>query len=55
MAELIGGLAGSVQGSIQGLLNKGTSILDRFLPPERRAELWAKFQKFMTERPTLAV
>jgi len=58
MAESLGGLAGSVQGTLtntfSSVLNKGQSFIDRFFPPERRAELWAKFQKFATEKPLLA-
>ena len=55
MAEMIGGLAGSVQGTVGGVLNKGQAFLDQYFPPERRAELWAWFNKFMTEKPMLAV
>ena len=55
MAEVLGGLAGSVQGTLTGVVNQGQSFLDKFLPPERRAELWAKFQKFLAEKPMLAV
>lgn len=55
MAEVIGGMAGALQGTIGGVLNKGQSILDRFFPPEKRNELWAKLSKFATEKPMLAV
>ncbi|MCJ1392539.1 hypothetical protein MMC18_005407 [Xylographa bjoerkii] len=54
MAELIGGLAGSLQGTATGFINGGQNLLDRFFPPERRSELWAKFNKFATEKPMLA-
>jgi len=33
------GLTGTLQGSLQGALNKGQSILDHFLPGEDPAEL----------------
>ena len=55
MAEIISGLAGALQGSLTGMLNRGQSILDRFFPPERRNELWAKLSKFATEKPLVAV
>ncbi|MCJ1435773.1 hypothetical protein MMC27_005148 [Xylographa pallens] len=54
MAELVGGLAGSLQGTVTGFVNGGQNLLDRFFPPERRSELWAKFNKFATEKPMLA-
>lgn len=55
MAEVISGMTGALQGTLSGMLNKGQSILDRFFPPERRNELWAKLSKFATEKPLLAV
>ena len=55
MAGVVGGMAGALQGTATGVLNKGQSFLDRFFPPERRQELWAKFSQFATERPKLAV
>ena len=55
MAEVIGGMAGALQGTIGGVLNKGQSLLDRFFPPEKRNELWAKLSRFATEKPMLAV
>ena len=55
MAEVLGGLAGTVQGKLTGIVNQGQSFIDKWFPPERRAELWAKFQKFMAEKPMLAV
>jgi hypothetical protein len=55
MAEVIGGMAGALQGTIGGMLNKSQSILDRFFPPEKRNELWAKLSKFATEKPMIAV
>ncbi|KAI4150996.1 MAG: hypothetical protein LQ340_003758, partial [Diploschistes diacapsis] len=54
MAEVLGGLAGSLQGTLTGMLNKGSSFIDQWFPPERRAELWSKFQKFLHEKPMLA-
>ena len=55
MAELVGGMTGALQGTVTGAINQGQSLIDRFFPPERRAELWAKFNKFATEKPMLAV
>lgn len=55
MAEIISGFAGALQGTLGGMLNRGQSILDRFFPPERRNELWAKLSKFATEKPLVAV
>lgn len=55
MAELVGGMAGTLQGTVTGALNKGQSFIDKFFPPERRAELSAWFTKFTTEKPMLAV
>ncbi|KAL8800457.1 MAG: hypothetical protein Q9182_005169 [Xanthomendoza sp. 2 TL-2023] len=54
MAEMISGLTGGLQGSLTGLLNKGSEWLDRLMPPERRNELMAKISKFATEKPMLA-
>ncbi|MCJ1479730.1 hypothetical protein MMC13_008416 [Lambiella insularis] len=54
MAELVGGLAGTLQGTASGFLNGGQNLLDRFFPPERRAELSAKLNKFATEKPMFA-
>ena len=55
MAELVGGMTGALQGTVTGVINQGQSLIDRFFPPERRNELWAKFNKFATEKPMLAV
>lgn len=55
MAEMISGVAGGLQGSLTGMLNKGSDLLDRFMPPERRNELMAKISKFATEKPMMAV
>ena len=55
MAEMISGVAGGLQGSLTGMLNKGTEWLDRIMPPERRNELMAKISKFATEKPMMAV
>ncbi|MCJ1306858.1 hypothetical protein MMC25_000502 [Agyrium rufum] len=54
LSGVMGGLQGTLQGTIGGVIGKGQSILDRFLPPERRSELAAKFSKFATEQPALA-
>ncbi|SLM39871.1 hypothetical protein LPUS_10521 [Lasallia pustulata] len=54
MASVVGGMAGALQGTATGVLNQGQSLLDRFFPPERREELWAKFTQFATERPKFA-
>ena len=50
----LGGLTGTLQGGVNNLLNTGSSILDRFFPPEKREELKAKISKFATERPQMA-
>jgi hypothetical protein len=55
MAEQLAGLGGALQGSIQGALTKGQGFLDSIFPPEKRAELWVRFNKFVTERPKFAV
>ncbi|KAL8987783.1 MAG: hypothetical protein Q9169_008652, partial [Polycauliona sp. 2 TL-2023] len=54
MAEMISGIAGGLQGSLTGMLNKGSEWLDRIMPPERRNELMAKVSKFATEKPAMA-
>ena len=55
MAEVISGMTGALQGTIGGVINKGQNFLDRFFPPEKRNELWAKLSKFATEKPMMAV
>ena len=55
MAELVSSVAGGLQGSLNGMLNKGSEWLDRIMPPERRNELMAKISKFATEKPAMAV
>lgn len=50
----LSGVAGALQGGLNTLLNSGKSFLDRFFPPEKRNEIWAKMVKFATERPKLA-
>lgn len=55
MAEIVGGMTGALQGTVSGVINKGQSLLDRFFPPEKRNELWAKLSKFATEKPMMAV
>ncbi|KAL8728436.1 MAG: hypothetical protein Q9166_005398 [cf. Caloplaca sp. 2 TL-2023] len=54
MAEMISGLAGGLQGSLTGIVNKGSEWLDRIMPPERRDEIMAKISKFATEKPMMA-
>ena len=55
MAEVISGATGALQGSVGGMLNKGSAWLDSIFPPEKRNELMAKISKFATEKPMLAV
>ena len=55
MAEAISGATGALQGSVGGMLNKGSAWLDSIFPPEKRNELMAKISKFATEKPMLAV
>lgn len=55
MAEMVSGIAGGLQGSLNGMINKGSAWLDSVFPPERRNELMAKISKFATEKPMLAV
>lgn len=55
MAEAVSGIAGGLQGSVNGMLNKGSAWFDSIFPPERRNELMAKISKFATEKPMLAV
>jgi len=43
-----------LQGGVNNLLNMGTNILDKILPPEKRDDLKAKLIKFATEKPYLA-
>ena len=55
MAEAISGVTGGLQGSVGGMLNKGSAWFDSIFPPEKRNELMAKISKFATEKPMLAV
>ena len=55
MAEMIGSMTGALQGTVGNVINQGQNLLDRFFPPEKRAELSAKLSKFATEKPMLAV
>ena len=55
MAEAISGIAGGLQGSVNGMLNQGSAWLDSIFPPEKRNELVAKISKFAKEKPMLAV
>ncbi|KAL8701237.1 MAG: hypothetical protein Q9201_005016 [Fulgogasparrea decipioides] len=54
MAEIVSSVAGGLQGSLTGMVNKGSEWLDRMFPPERRNELIAKISKFAKEKPMLA-
>ncbi|KAL8970778.1 MAG: hypothetical protein Q9197_003633 [Variospora fuerteventurae] len=54
MAEMVSGIAGGLQGSLTGLLDKGSKWLDNIFPPEKRDELMAKISKFATEKPMMA-
>ncbi|KAL9596623.1 MAG: hypothetical protein Q9219_005660 [cf. Caloplaca sp. 3 TL-2023] len=54
MAEMISGITGGLQGSLNGMLNKGSAWLDSIFPPEKRNELMAKISKFATEKPMMA-
>ncbi len=51
----LGGMTGALQGTATNVISTGQSYLDRFFPPERRQELYAKISKFATEKPMLAV
>lgn len=55
MADMVSGIAGGLQGSLTGLLDKGSQWLDNIIPPEKRDELMAKISKFATEKPMMAV
>ncbi len=55
MAEALGGLTGSIQGTVTGLGNKGMQWLDRIFPPETRAKVMNAITKFSSEKPMLAV
>ena len=50
----VGSVSGLLQGGISNLSNTATSTLNRFFPPERRADLQAKLTKFASEKPYLA-
>ncbi|KAL8948056.1 MAG: hypothetical protein Q9222_005723 [Ikaeria aurantiellina] len=54
MAEMVSGIAGGLQGSLTGMVNKGSAWIDSIFPPERRNELIAKLNKFATEKPMMA-
>ncbi|KAL8690542.1 MAG: hypothetical protein Q9218_004040 [Villophora microphyllina] len=54
MAEIISGVAGGLQGSLTGMLDKGSAWLDNIFPPEKRNELIAKISKFAKEKPMMA-
>ena len=55
MAEALGSLTGSIQGTITGLGNKGMQWLDSVFPPESRAKVMNAITKFSSEKPMLAV
>jgi len=50
----LGGMTGMLQGGLSSILNMGTGILDKILPPAKREDLKAKLTKFATEKPYLA-
>jgi hypothetical protein len=50
----LGGLSGALQGGVSTLMNGGQGMLDRWFPPEKRENLYAKITKFATEKPMLA-
>lgn len=45
---------GMVQGGVSKVVNMGTGLLDKFLPPETRANIKSKLTQFMSEKPHLA-
>lgn len=50
----LGSMTGMLQGGVTSVLNMGTNILDKILPPEKREDMKAKITKFATEKPYLA-
>lgn len=50
----LGSMTGMLQGGLHSILNMGTNILDKILPPQRREDIKAKLMKFATEKPYLA-
>lgn len=48
LLDSVGGMAG-------GLKEKAMSIVNSFFPPEKRAEMWAKFQNFVINNPKISV
>ena len=55
MAEALGSLTGSIQGTVTGLGNKGMQMIDSICPPETRAKIMNAVTKFSSEKPQLAV
>jgi len=51
MTDLIGNAFSSVQGTATGLIKQGQGLIDRVLPPEKRADITAKLTKLAQERP----
>jgi len=51
----VGGMTGALQGTVTNVVSKGQNYLDRFFPPEKRQDLYAKISKFATEKPMIAV
>ncbi|KAI9729951.1 MAG: hypothetical protein M1834_006148 [Cirrosporium novae-zelandiae] len=47
-------MTSALHGGLNNLLNTGQSILDRFFPPSKRQEFYAKLTEFATEKPKLA-
>ncbi|KAK5941749.1 hypothetical protein PMZ80_005700 [Knufia obscura] len=50
----LGGITGMLQGGVTSLLNMGTNLLNKVVPPETRENLKEKLTKFATEKPYLA-
>ncbi|KAF2205839.1 hypothetical protein GQ43DRAFT_361553 [Delitschia confertaspora ATCC 74209] len=48
------GLLSTVTGTLTTLGGSFENIIDRFFPPEKRAELWTKLQNFAINNPKLA-
>ena len=54
MAEYLSSLTGVLQGSLNSALTRASSVLDRILPPEKRASIASSISRFATEKPLLA-
>ncbi|WPH02084.1 Hypothetical protein R9X50_00493900 [Acrodontium crateriforme] len=49
-----GGILSSIEGFAGMIKGKFMGMLDRFFPPEARANMWAKIQSFMLANPKLS-